>query len=318
MSNEELVQLIQEGNTNYLEDLYMQNKNFIYSIVKKYSFITGVKNSHNQTAITESEDLMQEAYFGLYKAVMKYDSDQGTTFLTYAGSWIQQAIRRYIENCGNIVRVSVHMQAKIYRYNKTTSLYLQKYNREPTRDEYKACLEIGDKELDNLEKFMSRGQIRSLDELVPGVEDDNIKLIDTLASDVDIENDITEKVSQEQLQAELWDLLSQVLDDDRKVQIIKLRYIDKLALENIAKRFSISRSAVEQMIIRCNRLIKRNADIRRLAIETGLWDANKPFSAERVKAWCEWNRYDYLDKKELKYARRMGWVDEELLNKCGG
>ena len=103
-----------------------------------------------------------------------------------------------------------------------------------------------------------------------------------------------------------------VLKDDKKVHIIKLRYIYNLALERIAEQFNISRAAVNQMLIHCNRLIKRNAGIRRLAIETGLWDADKPFSADRVKYWCKCSRYNMLNKNELKYARRMGWGDDEL------
>ena len=52
-----------------------------------------------------------------------------------------------------------------------------------------------------------------------------------------------------------------VLKDDKKVHIIKLRYIYNLALERIAEQFNISRAAVNQMLIHCNRLIKRNAGI---------------------------------------------------------
>ena len=110
----------------------------------------------------------------------------------------------------------------------------------------------------------------------------------------------------------MWDLISMVLKDDKKVQIIKLRFIDNLALERIAEQFNISRAAVNQMLIHCNRLVKRNAGIRRLAIETGLWDADKPFSADRVKYRCEKGMYNCLDKNELRYARRMGWVNELL------
>jgi hypothetical protein len=148
---------------------------------------------------------------------------------------------------------------------------------------------------------------------MPGGEDESITFTDTVASDTDLEGEVIERVSQEQLKDELWDLISMVLKDDRKVQIIKLRYIDNLALERIAEQFNISRAAVDQSIKYSIRLIKRNAGIRRLAIETGLWDADKPFSADRVKYWCECSRYNMLDKNELKYARRMGWVDEELL-----
>ena len=87
---------------------------------------------------------------------------------------------------------------------------------------------------------MSRGKVRSLDYVVPGTEDEDITVADSVARDVDIESDVVEKVSQEQLREELWNLINQVLKDDKKVQMIKLRYIDDLAFESIAKQFNIS------------------------------------------------------------------------------
>lgn len=60
-------------------------------------------------------------------------------------------------------------------------------------------------------------------------------------------------------------------------------------------------------------LIKRNANVRRIAVETGLWDNAKPFSANMIKRRCEHGSYQYLDKKELAYAMRMGWVDEQKI-----
>jgi RNA polymerase primary sigma factor len=152
---------------------------------------------------------------------------------------------------------------------------------------------------------MYQDKVKSLDASVPGGEEQDITFKDTVASDTDLDGDVVERISQEQLKGELWDLIRIVLKDDKKAQIIKLRYIDNKSLESIAKQLNISREAVNQMLARCNRLIRRNAGIRRLAIETGLWDADKPFSAERVKFWCEYGRYNYLDKNELRYARRM-------------
>ncbi len=96
---------------------------------------------------------------------------------------------------------------------------------------------------------MFQDKIQSLDFTLPGNDNEDLTAADSVASDIDIENDIVEKVSQEQLQAELWDLLSQVLKDDKKVQIIKLRYVDDLTMDAIGKRFNISKLAVRQMIV---------------------------------------------------------------------
>ncbi len=256
---------------------------------------------------------MHEAYFGLVKAVETYDASQGVLFMSYAPYWIRQSVKRFLDGSGRVIRVPVHKQAQVYQYNWLTAHFLQNYNREPSVHEYARWLQISDKGVEQLQRFMFRDKVKSLDEMVSIGEDESITFTDTVASDTDLEGEVIERVSQEQLKGELWDLISMVLKDDKKVQIIKLRYIDNLVLERIAEQFNISRAAVDQSIKYSIRLIKRNAGIRRLAIETGLWDADKPFSADRVKYRCERGMYNCLDKKELKYARRMGWVDDDLL-----
>lgn len=67
MTNEELVDLIQAG--DHVQDnmglLYQQNRRFITGIALPFS------------SSVELDDLMQEAYFGLEKAVSKYDPTLG-------------------------------------------------------------------------------------------------------------------------------------------------------------------------------------------------------------------------------------------------
>ncbi|SHO46775.1 sigma-70 family RNA polymerase sigma factor [Anaerocolumna xylanovorans] len=314
MSNEELVQLIKQGSdpAGNMEQLYIQNKGIIFSVVKKYRY--ACQSDYNSTPIVEMDELMHEAYFGLVKAVESYDASQGVLFMSYAPYWIRQAVKRYLDNCGRVIRVPVHKQALVYQYNHITAYCLQNFNREPSIQEYARWLHISDKGVEQLQRFMFRDKVHSLDAAVPGGEEEDISFADTVASDTDLEGEVIERVSQEQLKDELWNLISMVLKDDKKVQIIKLRYIDNLTLESIGKQFNISSAAIRQMLVHCDRLIKRNVGIRRLAIEIGLWDADKPFSADRVKYWCECSRYNMLDKNELRYARRMGWVDDELLH----
>lgn len=79
--------------------------------------------------------------------------------------------------------------------------------------------------VEQLQRFMFQDKLMRLDSAVPGGKEDGTKFIDTLLSDVDIEGDVVEKVFPEQIKSEIWDTVIQVLKDDRKVQILKLRYI---------------------------------------------------------------------------------------------
>jgi hypothetical protein len=82
-------------------------------------------------------------------------------------------------------------------------------------------------------------------------------------------------------------------------------------MEDIGKYYNISRTAVKQSIDYSLNLIKRNAQIRQLAVQTGLWDENKPFTEEKIKRLCKWGHYEGLDEKELNYAKQRGWVPEQ-------
>lgn len=92
MSNEELVERIQSGEDaqNNMLKLWQQNRGMIERLANDYS------------KVEEREDLKQEAYFGLYRAVESYNPNKGSSFLTWAIYWIRQSMQRYCQNNGTI------------------------------------------------------------------------------------------------------------------------------------------------------------------------------------------------------------------------
>jgi RNA polymerase primary sigma factor len=263
MSNEELVQLIKQGtdSTGNMEQLYIKNKGMIYAVVKKYRY--ACQADYNSTPIIEMDELMHEAYFGLVKAVENYDASQGVLFMSYATYWIRQAVKRFLDDCGRVIRVPVHKQEKVYQYNQMTAYCLQNFNREPTIPEYARWLHISEKGVEQLQHFMFRDKVKSLDEMVSVGEDEGIAYTDTVASDIDLEGEMVERVTQEQLKGELWQMVSRVLKHDTMVKILRLRFIDRLTLEEVGGRLGITRERVRQYEslalrrLRCNSRSKR-------------------------------------------------------------
>lgn len=264
MSNEELVQLIKQGidTAGNMEQLYIQNKGMIYEVIKKYRY--ACQADYNSTPIIELDELMHEAYFGLVKAVESYDASQGVLFMSYAPSWIRQTVKRFLDNSGQVIRVPVHKQAQVYHYNQITSYYLQNYNRLPSIQEYARWLYVSDKTIEQLQQFMSRGKVRSLDEVRPGNDNEEITVADSVASDVDIEYDIVEKVSREQLKGELWDLISMVLKNEKMVGVLRYRFIDRFTLEETGERLGITRERVRQYEVLALRRLRCNSRSKRL------------------------------------------------------
>ena len=263
MSNEELVQLIkQETNqTSNMEQLYIQNKGIIFSVVKKYRY--ACQADYNSTPIIELDELIHEAYFGLVKAVENYDVSQGVLFMSYAPYWIRQAVKRFLDDSGRAIRVPVHKQAQVYQYNQMTAYCLQNFNREPSIQEYARWLNISDKGVEQLQRFMFRDKVHSLDAAVPGEEDD-ISFTDMVASDIDLEGEVVERLSQEQLNGELWDIVSQVLKHDTMVKILRLRFIDRLTMEEVGQRLGITRQGVRQYEVLALRRLRCNSRSKRL------------------------------------------------------
>lgn len=91
MTNEELVCLAQNGDMTAIEQLYTQNRGIIYSSCRRFSVFYGY----------EIEDLMQEAYFILLKAVRAYSEDSGYKFTSFLSNSLKWYFPRYIRQDKN-------------------------------------------------------------------------------------------------------------------------------------------------------------------------------------------------------------------------
>jgi RNA polymerase primary sigma factor len=59
------------------------------------------------------EDLVNEGNVGLMNAVDRYDPEVGSRFSTYAGYWIDQAIRRAVQNSQQMIHIPSYLMEQI-------------------------------------------------------------------------------------------------------------------------------------------------------------------------------------------------------------
>jgi RNA polymerase primary sigma factor len=254
MSNEELVDQIQKGidSSHNMEMLYKQNEPYIYKIVKRYAFNNDL------------EDLMQEAYFGLYEAVKRYEDTHETTFITYAAYWIKQAIKRYLENNGDIVRLPVGLNGRIHQYKSLIAVYEKELNRKPTDREICKHLNIGNKALENLKATIhSFSKLDSLDRELQG-EDGSSIIGDTVADKTDIENHVIDSMMKNEIKTELWKIVKENTTYEENT-VLQSRFIESMTLEATGQRIGKSRDMARQIEAKALRKLRKRRVTRVIA-----------------------------------------------------
>lgn len=91
------------------------------------------------------DDLFQAGYFGLVRAIEKFDLSFNTRFSTYAVNWIRQAIGRYISDEDTSVSMPDYLSTTVNKINGIRLDILQKTGHAPTNKEVaeKLPLEAG-------------------------------------------------------------------------------------------------------------------------------------------------------------------------------
>lgn len=105
MSNEELVQLYQNGDKESLNKLVDLNEGIIYKIANKFYV--------DKSSSIDIDDLIQEGFVGLVLAADKYrfDVESPAKFITFAVYWICHKISRFInsKNTNDEVSLNTHV-----------------------------------------------------------------------------------------------------------------------------------------------------------------------------------------------------------------
>lgn len=96
-------------------------------------------------------DLIEEGNLGLLRAVQKFRWDRGTRFSTYAIWWIRQAVVRALANQARLVRLPVHVEALLGKYQRAKERLTRELGRPPELREIAETLEVPVEHLEGLE-----------------------------------------------------------------------------------------------------------------------------------------------------------------------
>lgn len=284
MTNEALVERIRNGYsvTDNMQLLYENNLPLIKRYIKPY------------TAYEPMEDCLQEAYFGLWEAVKRYETSENVLFMTYAGYWIKQSVQRYIEKCGAVVKIPSHTRQKIARYKKTVERLSQKQGRTPTDAEVAANMGVSVVAVQEVKGYMQG--VASLDS--PLSVDDELTLGDSVQADFSLEDETIDKMYDEYSKSELWGIVEHYTGE-RENYIIKEYFIHNKSMPEIAKEQSITVGRVREI---------KEAGLRRLRIGKAKRELLEKFdiveAGEYRNSMSKFNEHGFTSTVEYIAIRR--------------
>ena len=206
-------------------------------------------------------DLINEGNIGLMKAVERFNPRKGAKLSTYAALWIKQSIRRALSNQSKTIRLPVHIVDKVHKLNRASQKLTEKFGREPSDAELAKALEVPTAKVAALRK-LGVSPI-SLDAPI-GDEDDSrfgdIVQDDGALTPYDL---LRVKTMRQEIREHVKYL------DPREAEILTLRFgLDgqpPRTLEEVGKRFKVTRERVRQIQEIALRKLRRRVEARESA-----------------------------------------------------
>lgn len=251
VATEELVIRIKAGidvGENMLE-LWKQTRGLIHAVAMHYR------------GYADLEDLEQEGYLALYNAVDGFEPDRGYRFATYAKHWIRQQMKRYVDNCCGLVRIPVHERDRLQRYGRMVSGFEAHYGRKPTREEAAYALNLGERQVQELEATLAMARVGSLDESLPGNEKGDT-LGDLVPCGTDVEEGVTNRFDQEMLRAMIWPMVDRL--SGSRPAVIRMKYQEGRSRKEIGEACGETEDAVRKIERKALGQLRKSNGIQRL------------------------------------------------------
>jgi len=223
-----------KGDKAAKKELVERNLRLVIPIAKKY-YRPGL----------DFLDIIEEGNLGLMHAIDKFVPKKGFRFSTYGAYWIEQSIRRAIDEQSKTIRIPPHAWEALRRWLREWDSLHGQLGRDPTLTEMAARLKLSSRQvkgiLDAAEAARGIGSLEA-----PLDDDENLTVKDVISDDELYAPD--RLISLFKLHDELDVALSQLPLRER--QILELRFGlsgENQTLEEVGKKLRVSRERIRQL-----------------------------------------------------------------------
>lgn len=191
-------------------------------------------------------DLIEEGNIGLIHALKKFNPRKGFRFSTYASYWIDQAVRRSIEEQSKTIRIPPHAWEALRKWFREWENLRSQMGRNPTLSEMARRLGLTERQVRGImEAVEASREIGSID--LTFDEDENLALKDIISDEQKLEPD--KVFSMLRLHDEMESALSRLPRRER--EILSMRFGldggESATLEEVGAKYKISRERVRQI-----------------------------------------------------------------------
>lgn len=213
------------------------------ALIKRYAhlvkYVAGRLISGLPSSITYDE-LLSFGTFGLLEAIERFEPERGIKFETYAVARIKGAI---IDGLRQLDWMPASVRARVKKLEQGIWELEQRLGRSATDEEICQALGLSEEQYQQLLVQSSQGIIFSLDELIPGEEENTAGFHELIA-------DKSQPTLEEQVQLQA---VKQILADaiaklpEKEKLVVALYYYNGLTLKEIGQVIGVSESRVSQL-----------------------------------------------------------------------
>lgn len=175
----ELIEKAQQGDKIAREKVVNANLRFVVTVAKQF-----------QNRGLPLMDLISSGNEGLMKAVDKFDTKRGVTFLSYAIWWIKQSIYNSIYWQAKEIRLPMSQQLLVNTITDCIDKFLKEHHRNPSSIEISEITEIPVEQIDFLSQFSNK--LVSVDDFIGG-DEENSQVCDVIPGDEEPLEDVVNK-----------------------------------------------------------------------------------------------------------------------------